>query len=77
MKQNITLKLDRDLIRKAKVVAANRETSVSQLLSDKLEELVQLEEAYERAKRSALAHLDKGFHLGGKRTANRDDLHER
>lgn len=77
MKQNITLKLNRDLIRKAKVVAANRETSVSQLLSEKLEELVRQGEEYERAKRSAFAHLDKGFHLGGKRAASRDELHER
>lgn len=77
MKQNITLRLDRDLIRKAKVVAANRETSVSQLLSEKLEEIVRQGEAYERAKRSALADLDAGFHLGGKRMLNRDELHER
>ena len=77
MKQNITLKLNRDLIRKAKVVAASRETSVSQLLSEKLEELVQQGEEYERAKRSAFAHLDEGFHLGGKRAASRDELHER
>jgi hypothetical protein len=77
MKQNITLRIERDLIRKAKVVAANKETSVSQLLSEKLEELVQQGEAYERAKRSAFAHLDKGFHLGGKKTASRDELHER
>ena len=77
MKQNITLRLDLNLIRKAKVVAANRETSVSQLLSEKLEELVQQGEEYERAKRSAIAHLDASFHLGGKRTASRDELHER
>lgn len=77
MKQNITLRLDRNLIRKAKVVAADKETSVSQLLSEKLEEIVRQGEAYERAKRSAFADLDEGFHLGGKRTASRDELHER
>jgi predicted transcriptional regulator len=77
MKQNITLRLDRDLIRKAKVVAASRETSVSQLLSDKLEEIVRQGEAYERGKRAALADLDQGFHLGGKRRVTRDQLHER
>lgn len=77
MKQNITLKLDRDMIRKAKIVAANQETSVSQLLSDKLEEIVRQSEAYERTKRAAFADLDAGFHLGGKRTARRDELHER
>lgn len=77
MKQNITLRLDRDLIRKAKMVAAMRETSVSQLLSEKLEEIVRQGEEYERAKRAAFADLDRGFHLGGARTATREELHER
>ncbi|GIX29056.1 MAG: hypothetical protein KatS3mg123_2937 [Burkholderiales bacterium] len=39
-KENITPRLDRDLIRKAKAVDAMRKTSVSRLLSEKLEEIV-------------------------------------
>ena len=35
------------------------------------------EEAYERSQRTALALLNKGFHLGGISKANRDELHER
>ncbi|MHB8536343.1 MAG: hypothetical protein ACYDBW_13000 [Sulfuricaulis sp.] len=77
MKQNITLKLDRGLLRKAKIVAASRETSVTRLLSDKLEEIVQQDEQYERAKRAAFTDLDEGFHFGGKRISSRDVLHER
>lgn len=77
MKQNITLRLDRELIKKAKVVAASRDTSVSQFLSEKLEEVVRKEEAYERAKQAALADLERGFHLGGKRSVSREALHER
>lgn len=77
MKQNITLRLDRDLIQKAKVLAAHQDTSVSQLLSDKLEEAVRQAERYDRAKRAAFADLDTGFHFGGGRPAPRDDLHER
>lgn len=77
MKRNITLRLDRDLIRKAKVVAAMRETSVSQLLSEKIEEIVRQGEQYERAKRAAFADLEQGFHFGGRRTATREELHER
>lgn len=77
MKQNITLRLDRDLIQKAKVLAAHRDTSVSQLLSDKLEEAIRQAERYDRAKRAAFADLDAGFHFGGGRPAHRDELHER
>lgn len=77
MKQNITLRLDRDLIRKAKVVAARLDTSVSEFLSAKLEEIVGEEEAYERAQQAALTDLEQGFHLGGTRIAPREELHER
>lgn len=77
MKQNITLSLDKDIIRKSKIIAAQRETSVSKMLSDELEGLIQRTEQYEFAKRKALAYLRKGFHFGGKITASRESLHER
>ena len=77
MKQNITLSLDKTLIRKSKIIAAQRETSVSKMLSDELERLIQCAEQYELAKRKALANLKKGFHFGGKITASREALHER
>ena len=77
MKQNITLSLDKTLIRKSKIIAAQRETSVSKMLSDELEKLIQRTEQYELAKRKALANLKKGFHSGGKITASREALHER
>jgi predicted transcriptional regulator len=77
MKQNITLSLDKEIIRKSKILAANRETSVSGLLSESLRHAVEHEDAYEAAKRKALHNLDKGFHMGGKRTWKRDELHER
>ena len=77
MKQNITLSLDKTLIRKSKIIAAQRETSVSKMLSDELEKLIQRTEQYELAKRKALANLKTGFHFGGKITASREALHER
>lgn len=77
MKQNITLKLDRDVLRKAKVVAARRDKSISQLLADQITEIVQQDEAYEQAMRAALAKLEAGFPLGGQGIVNRDALHER
>ncbi|MDY7032209.1 MAG: DUF6364 family protein [Thermodesulfobacteriota bacterium] len=51
MKQNITLSIDKDLIRKSKIIAAQRETSVSKLLCEELEKLIQHTEQYEFAKK--------------------------
>ncbi len=75
-RQNLTIQLDRKLVRKARVLAAQRGTSVSRLLATELERLVGEDEAYETARRSALQFLERGFHLGGKRVS-REELHER
>jgi hypothetical protein len=77
MKQNLTISLDHQTIRKAKIVAARRDTSISGLLAQQLEILVGEEEAYERAERQALALLDEDFHLGGDAPVSREELHER
>ena len=76
IKQNVTISLTRQLLKKAKILAARRETSISGLLAQEIESLVAKEDAYELAERQALALLDQGFHLGG-RIASRDELHER
>ena len=76
-KQNVTISLSRQVLKKAKMLAARRETSISGLLAQEIEALVGAEEAYERAERQALALLESGFHLGGVAPAGRDELHER
>ena len=76
-KQNLTISLDREAIRKAKIVAARRSTSISGLVARQIEILIGEEEAYERAERQAMTLLDQGFHLGGAKPASRDELHER
>ena len=76
-KQNLTISLDKKTIRKARIVAAKRSTSISGLLARQIEILVGEEEAYERAERQAMSMLDQGFHLGGVIRAGRDELHER
>jgi hypothetical protein len=76
-KQNVTISLSREILRKAKILAARRETSISGLLASQLEALVGEDEAYERARRQAEDLLDQGFHLGGVVRATRDQLHER
>ena len=42
MKTNVTLKVDADLLREARVVAAEEGRSVSALLTDRLEAIVRL-----------------------------------
>jgi predicted transcriptional regulator len=76
-KQNVTISVSPETVRKARMLAARRSTSISRLLAEQIESLVGAEEAYSRAESSALALLDEGFHLGGIIAATRDDLHER
>lgn len=76
-KQNITVRLDRRTLRKAKVLAARRNTSISGLLAEQIETLVGEDDAYEQAQRRALSLLDRGFHLGGTIESTRDEWHER
>jgi hypothetical protein len=76
-KQNVTISVSPETVRKARILAARRSTSISGLLAEQIEILIGTEEAYERSEQSALALLEKGFHLGGVITVSRDELHER
>ncbi|NWG04502.1 MAG: hypothetical protein HXY44_16740 [Syntrophaceae bacterium] len=77
MKQNITLALDRELLKKVKVLAAKKDTSVTRMLTKQLARIVSEEDHYESSKKRALARLKKGFHLGDRILAQREELHER
>jgi hypothetical protein len=77
MKQNITLTLDKETIRKAKVVAAERSTSVSRLLADEIERVVGEHDRYNEAKRSAIAELRRGYDLGGGPLPRRGEIYDR
>ncbi len=77
MKQNVTLSLEKEIIKKGKVVAARKDTSISKMLAGLLKDMVENEDRYEAAKRSALQFLQKGVHLGGKMTWKREDLYDR
>jgi hypothetical protein len=77
VKQNVTVSLSREVLKKARILAARRETSISGLLAQEIESLVENEEAYARAERQALELLEKGFHMGGVIRASREDMHER
>lgn len=76
MKQNITLSLDKDLIRQAKILAAQNSTSISALLTEQLTRLVQKDDAYQQAMKKALATMAKGYDLGGK-YPSREEIYDR
>jgi hypothetical protein len=77
MKTNITLKLDADLLREARILAAEEGRSISGLLAAKLDEIVRQRRGYDRSRRRAVARLRKGFDLGWMPPRSRDELHER
>jgi len=76
-KTNITLKLDAELLKAVKVVAAQRGTSISALLTSKLEEEVKQNDEYEKAMKRSIARMKEGWNLGWQKPKSRDDLHER
>jgi len=77
MKQNITLALDKQLLKSARAVAAQRGLSVSGLLASELHKLVASETAYQQAQTKALVQLNTPLPLGGKGIASREALHDR
>jgi hypothetical protein len=76
-KRNLTVSLTPQTLRKAKILAAKRSTSISDLLTAQIEALVDADEAYETAHRAALDLMEQGFHMGGFHTISREELHER
>jgi hypothetical protein len=77
MKTNITLKLDADLLREARILAAEEDTSISAMLAAKLEQIVRDRQTYHRARKRALARLREGMDLRWTPPRSRDELHER
>ena len=76
MKQNITLSLEKEIIKKSKILAVKKDTSISKMIGDLLKEITEKEDEYEAAKSNAIDILKKGFHFGGRITWRREDLYE-
>jgi hypothetical protein len=77
MKTNITLKIDSEILREVRIIAAEEGSSISGLLASKLQELVRQRKSYARSKKRALARLRNCSDHGWVRPASRDELHER
>jgi hypothetical protein len=76
MKRNITVQLDEEVIRDAKVLAAKRGTSVSALVTQQITKMTAAERRYDEAKARALAAMDDAIERGN-RTWTREDLYDR
>lgn len=59
------------------MIAAKKGISTSKLLSRELARNLRDEDLYESARKRATARIKKGFHVGGKILATREELHER
>jgi hypothetical protein len=77
MKTNVTLKLDSDLLREARILAAEQGRSISALLAERIEAMIRERKAFDKARRRALARLRTGLNLGWTPPRSRDELHER
>jgi hypothetical protein len=76
--QNVTLSLPKEVLKKAKILAIEQDSSLSSLMSRLLEELVNKRDAYRQAREHHLAVFEN-FDLGTGGLVNwsREDLHER
>ena len=77
-KQNITVRLSRETIRKARILAARRSTSLSGLLTSQIEGLAGVEDEYHQAMHDSISLMRDGFNSETTNyTFDRESLHER
>ena len=78
-KQNITLSLPKELLNKIKHIAIDRNSSVSSLLANTLQEIVDQEDSYNKSMKLHIEMLQSGRDLStsGKIQWKREQLHER
>lgn len=77
MKANVTLKIDTELLREARILAAEEDSSISALLAAKLEQAVRERGGFRQARERAKARLRAGYDLGWTPPASRDEIYER
>ena len=78
-KQNITLSIRKDILQKVKILAVKQSTSISALMTEVLEQIVNREEGFQAARQEHTRLLKEGTELGtyGSIEWTRDDLHDR
>jgi predicted transcriptional regulator len=78
-RQNVTLSLPKALLKKAKVMAAQKDKSLSRLFIEAIEEKVGEASGYKKARERQLRLLKAGLNLGtkGHLATSREELHAR
>ena len=78
-RQNITLSIPRETLKKAKLLAVAKDQSLSSLLTEYIETLVNDEAQYEQAHQRQLILMEEGidFGLNGSVGWTREESHER
>ncbi|HUT83274.1 MAG TPA: CopG family transcriptional regulator [Thermodesulfobacteriota bacterium] len=78
-KQNITLSLPREVLKKGKMLAAERGISFNELVRKLIQATTENEEEYRTAAERQIRMMKKGFNLGtkGKISWKRNELHKR
>jgi hypothetical protein len=75
-KQNLTIQLDGETVTQAKVLAAQRGTSVSALVATEIRRLVAQDERYQAARRRAERAMSNAKPRGG-RHWTREEIYDR
>ena len=74
---NLTLKIDDQLLNKARRLALRRNTSINSIVREKLEEFVSTDLSREAALNGIDAFFARSKAQIGKKTWNRDEIHGR
>lgn len=75
--RNVTISLDEETARWARIEAARQDTSVSKMVGAMLREKMDRQDAYERAKRSYLSRGPYPMSAPGDRYPTREEIYER
>lgn len=75
-KRNVTVALDEDVARWARIAAAERDTSLSQMIADLLRERMAEEDDYDAAMKDYLSRKPRPLRRSG-RYPTRDEIHDR
>jgi hypothetical protein len=78
MKRNITISLEEELAKEARVLAAEKDISISKLLAEYLKTILKTEKNRDKSKKDFFNLTRKKYLLNySKRDFRRDKLHER
>jgi hypothetical protein len=75
--RNVTITLDEDVARWARIRAAENETSVSRLVGEMLREKMVTEQSYHSAREQFSSIRPRRLRVRGRALPSRDELHDR